>query len=594
MKKIIFTICLFVIFIALPNNVWAGTTKVAVIGSSTFADGCAQNGFVPKLRKAFSNRTFECFVQKSTNATWFRTTYEQKVVINGVNQGFNELIIYGDLNGLAGGVTNTQTELKKIFDSAEKAGITVIVVGAQPFKGYTGGTWTPDWGNYLKENNAWLAQKPNGVDYFVDIYSVVVDTDGLSQKSEYRGTDGLHMNQKGQDLIFQKISEIYNTKTTTNNTTSTNQSRILTDDELKNMVSQPTLQIRIPGLNITDGVKIIEKDGGTYLQSTIFQQYLTAVYRYSIVAISILAVVMIMVAGIQWLTSGGSPDKIGAAKKRIGGAIIGMILSVGSYTILYTINPYLTGFSSLETLYIPESMSYINDNNYLTLTSKTIMPKNQVEELAIRLSRKAGLKNDCIIKVLLQKESGSNPAAIGHDEDVHKEITARINFLKSGITYKRQTFTRILKIDATNTAQKKIKNDDKDTEKGVCNDPNTLCLDWNYSHGIGLTQVTIFPPTEKCSNNYPGKKDPLDSKKCYSLVELLNPEINLTWGINFFIQNTKTAENLGYRGDDIIFAAYRAYNKGPGSLKNNDGSLANLNTDSYVQTAKKLMEKCMQ
>ncbi len=123
--------------------------------------------------------------------------------------------------------------------------------------------------------------------------------------------------------------------------------------ELDTLVKTPQLQIKIPGLNITDGVSFIQRDGNIYLQSTMFQQYLVAVYKYSVVAISVLAVIMIMVAGIQWLVSGGSPDKINAAKKRIGGATIGIILAVGSYTILYTINPYLVKFTSLETIYIP-------------------------------------------------------------------------------------------------------------------------------------------------------------------------------------------------------------------------------------------------
>ncbi len=69
--------------------------------------------------------------------------------------------------------------------------------------------------------------------------------------------------------------------------------------------------------------------------------FLQLAYRLAIVSASIIAVIMIIVAGFQWTTSAGSPDKINAAKKRIMGAILGLILAVSAYVILYTINPYL-------------------------------------------------------------------------------------------------------------------------------------------------------------------------------------------------------------------------------------------------------------
>lgn len=140
-------------------------------------------------------------------------------------------------------------------------------------------------------------------------------------------------------------------------------SSISLTDELKTLTKTPQLQIKIPGLNITDGVSLIKRDGIIYLQSTIFQQYLVAIYKYSVVAISVLAVIMIMVSGIQWLVSGGSPDKIGAAKKRIGGSIVGIILAVGSYTILYTINPNLTKFGLLETHYLYDGGNLVENDS---------------------------------------------------------------------------------------------------------------------------------------------------------------------------------------------------------------------------------------
>jgi len=72
-----------------------------------------------------------------------------------------------------------------------------------------------------------------------------------------------------------------------------------------------------------------------------FIQYM---YRYGILAASILAVVMIIVAGLQWTMSGGNTATIDSAKKRISGALVGLFLAVISYTILNTINPFLVNF----------------------------------------------------------------------------------------------------------------------------------------------------------------------------------------------------------------------------------------------------------
>jgi type IV secretory pathway VirB2 component (pilin) len=69
--------------------------------------------------------------------------------------------------------------------------------------------------------------------------------------------------------------------------------------------------------------------------------YLQGLYRLLIGVGAIFAVVMIIIAGYQWIFSGGSADKTGAAKKRILSAVIGLILALLSYVILNTITPRL-------------------------------------------------------------------------------------------------------------------------------------------------------------------------------------------------------------------------------------------------------------
>jgi len=69
--------------------------------------------------------------------------------------------------------------------------------------------------------------------------------------------------------------------------------------------------------------------------------YIQSVYNYLIAIVSIVAVVMIMVGGLRYLTAGGNPSAINSAKETILGAIIGLFLTLGSFILLQTVNPAL-------------------------------------------------------------------------------------------------------------------------------------------------------------------------------------------------------------------------------------------------------------
>jgi len=72
--------------------------------------------------------------------------------------------------------------------------------------------------------------------------------------------------------------------------------------------------------------------------------YIATIYYYALGIAGIVAVVVIIVAGIQWIVAAGNSAVIGAAKKRIGGALIGLFLAYSSFFILNSINPWLTKF----------------------------------------------------------------------------------------------------------------------------------------------------------------------------------------------------------------------------------------------------------
>lgn len=73
-------------------------------------------------------------------------------------------------------------------------------------------------------------------------------------------------------------------------------------------------------------------------------EFILVMYKYLVGTASIIATVMIVIAGVQWVTSGGNSETISSAKNRIGGALIGLLIAFLSYFILNTVNPALVNF----------------------------------------------------------------------------------------------------------------------------------------------------------------------------------------------------------------------------------------------------------
>ena len=116
------------------------------------------------------------------------------------------------------------------------------------------------------------------------------------------------------------------------------------DEEPLEIPANPRLSIDIPTVRFTDATPA----GEQYIDFPWLADYISGLFRYAIPVAAILAVVMMMVGGLQWLTSAGDSGRVGAAKKRIVGAAIGLALLLGSYLLLYTINPELVTLRALR------------------------------------------------------------------------------------------------------------------------------------------------------------------------------------------------------------------------------------------------------
>jgi len=69
--------------------------------------------------------------------------------------------------------------------------------------------------------------------------------------------------------------------------------------------------------------------------------YLQWVFAFGVSIAGILAVLMIIIGGIQYITAYGNSSKIEDAKNRITQALLGLLLAISAWLILYTINPDL-------------------------------------------------------------------------------------------------------------------------------------------------------------------------------------------------------------------------------------------------------------
>jgi len=106
----------------------------------------------------------------------------------------------------------------------------------------------------------------------------------------------------------------------------------------------PKLQMPIPGTVEFSKIKV---EGGT-ISVPWLAEYIAGIYKYAIALAVTLAIFMVMVGGFLWITAAGDKGKIGKATEIITDAVVGLILAVGSYVILYTINPDIINFNALR------------------------------------------------------------------------------------------------------------------------------------------------------------------------------------------------------------------------------------------------------
>lgn len=109
----------------------------------------------------------------------------------------------------------------------------------------------------------------------------------------------------------------------------------------------PRLSVQIPGVSFT---KAILRNGR--VEVPYIAQYINGVYRFVIGTFSIVAIVMIMVGGIQYMI-GSTGLQVGNALERLRNSVIGLLLLLATHIIVVTINPQLGFLTTLNLAYVP-------------------------------------------------------------------------------------------------------------------------------------------------------------------------------------------------------------------------------------------------
>jgi hypothetical protein len=259
--------------------------------------------------------------------------------------------------------------------------------------------------------------------------------------------------------------------------------------------STPRLSVNIPTIKLSDAIKSGGQIGVSWLP-----EYIIGLYNYGLTIGGVLAAVMMMWGGFQWMM--GNPS---GGKKKITNAATGLVILLSAYIILSVVSPTLVSFSSLNIQTVAKESLQILSNSQLSKVAG-IGQILTAQEMNAKIKEQArvagGDKFACFVMASVNKESGGRQGAVGHDENAIStdfEVGARKSFINSGLMYSGATFP------AVNCQNRKCQNQgplNDDTNIDL-NSPPDYGIDWRYSHGFGAGQSTIFANSQPC----PGKED---------------------------------------------------------------------------------------
>lgn len=319
-----------------------------------------------------------------------------------------------------------------------------------------------------------------------------------------------------------------------------------------------------------------------------FGDYLNIIFKVGMGLLIALSVIMLVIHGIQYM---GDESVFGKteAMHSIRATIGGLILALGAYAILNTINPDLVnGKLDIKQLTVRvESnpitfasgyrLSQAGTSTFSRIPGVYDRVKNFVSSVDYSSNGYTNKIPHCLVQAAVLRESGGDSSDVGHDEDAPLTgIGSRTTFIQSGTKYSKETFTGKSETDNT------FFNDDHIAPHiHTATNPNAedLGLDWRFSHGIGLMQITFFPENSSEKLKYNKPFETAVTKTKMSLKDMFNEGKAMQAGTELLQYNYK-------RCDGDAFRTYKAY--GAGSCDS-----TNSTTIQEASIRKSLYDQCV-
>lgn len=113
------------------------------------------------------------------------------------------------------------------------------------------------------------------------------------------------------------------------------------------------VSVPIPGVTselvcLSTEKKTLNQEVDRYYYAKDLGTYLAGFYKFFVGIVGILAAVMILYAGVQWVLAAGNQTRIQGAKNIIFSAVIGIVIAFTSYLLLYLLNPALINYDNLS------------------------------------------------------------------------------------------------------------------------------------------------------------------------------------------------------------------------------------------------------
>lgn len=112
----------------------------------------------------------------------------------------------------------------------------------------------------------------------------------------------------------------------------------------------PALNVEIPGLKFSNAISgpcSFDKNE-TCIKTNFLGEYLNALYTYLITTATLIAIVMVMVGGLQYTLGASTKNGVEKGKERIKNGVTGLVLLLAVFLVLQTTNPQLVFMKIIE------------------------------------------------------------------------------------------------------------------------------------------------------------------------------------------------------------------------------------------------------